>query len=120
MLKRLILVTFLLVASCSQKQGVLYCPNVIITPEYSHVTNFFGNQPHYRAELVGYEGYCRYNPKTNQTIAMISPIFEIARLSNVGGRKINISYYANTSYNQNKNSVLICAEDQDEKRLLTE
>lgn len=101
MSKKIILASMLLIASCSHRPEILYCPNVVITPTYSHVTSFYGNQPHFRAELVGYEGYCRYNPKNNQTTAKVSPIFEIARFSDVGGKKVSISYYANTSYNAN-------------------
>ena len=102
MLKKCVLALSLLVMSCSHRPEILYCPHVVITPEYSHVTSFYGDQPHFRAELIGYEGYCRYNPKNDQTVAKISPIFEIARLSDAGGKKVNISYYANTSYNPNK------------------
>lgn len=99
MLKKIVSVSVILLASCSHRPDILYCPNVVITPEYSHVTAFYGNQPQFRAELIGYEGYCRYNPKNGQTTAKVSPIFEIARLTDAGGKKVNISYYANTSYN---------------------
>lgn len=99
MFKKCIIAMSFLMAACSHRPEVLYCPNVVITPEYSHVTSFYGDQAHFRAELVGYEGYCRHNPKTNQTVAMISPIFEVARLSDAGGKKVNLRYYANTSYN---------------------
>lgn len=125
MFKKYILATFLLIASCSNRPEILYCPNVVITPEYSHVTRFYGDQPHYRAEIVGFEGYCRYNPKTNLTVAMVSPIFEIARLSDAGGKKVSINYYANTSYNPEQlmgrqpHSFSIIVDNKNEKIVVT-
>ena len=103
MLKKSLLSALLLVAACSQQDpGYRYCPNVTINPEFSHITRFFGEEPQFRAEIVGYEGYCRYNAKIEQTNAVIAPVFEIARLSDIGGKNVEITYYANTSSNPDK------------------
>nr|QIM10576.1 hypothetical protein PlAlph_4680 [uncultured Alphaproteobacteria bacterium] len=104
MLKKLLTgALLLLTAACSTpKQTIRYCPNVVITPAYSRVTRFFGEDVQYKAEIVGFEGYCRYNEKTEQTVAVIAPIFEISRHSDIAGKTVEIPYYANTGYNAEK------------------
>ena len=104
MLKKCLLLTLFVLAACAPKKdaGYRYCPNVAITPEYSRMTRFFDKEVQFKAEIVGYEGYCRVNPKNNQTYAVIAPIFEIARFSDMGGKTVEIPYYADTSYNDDK------------------
>jgi hypothetical protein len=103
MLKKLLIAGVLLVSACAQdKPFIRYCPNVVITPSYSRVTNFYDKEIQYKAEIIGYEGYCRYDEKTKQTKAVIAPIFEVSRHSDVAGKNVVINYYANTSDNQNK------------------
>ncbi|MBQ8785781.1 MAG: hypothetical protein IJZ59_07065 [Alphaproteobacteria bacterium] len=103
MLKKLLVAGVLLVSACAQdKPFVRYCPNVVINPSYSRVTRFYDKDIQYKAEIIGYEGYCRYDEKTEQTNAVIAPIFEISRHSDVAGKNVVINYYANTSDNPNK------------------
>ena len=104
MLKKCLLFTLFLLTACAAENdvGYRYCPNVSIVPEYSRATEFFGNGAHFKAEIAGYEGYCRYNQKNNQTYASITPIFEITRLSDTGGKSVEIAYYADTSDNDDK------------------
>ena len=101
--KTLIAAVLMLTAACAGNDKIIrYCPNVVITPAYSHVTRFYGQDIQYKVEIVGFEGYCRYNAKTEQTVAVIAPIFEVVRYSEIAGKNVEISYYANTSYNINK------------------
>jgi len=101
--KTLMAAAVLLTAACaSDKRTIRYCPNVVITPAYSHVTRFFDEDVQYKAEIVGFEGYCRYNEKTDQTVAVIAPIFEVSRHSDIAGKTVEIQYYANTGYNAEK------------------
>jgi len=103
MQKKYLFPLLFLLASCAPRDpGYRYCPNVSINPEAGHMTRFFGDQAQFKAEIVGYEGYCRYDEKTDQTNAIIAPVFEITRLSDVGGKNVEISYYADTSYNSDK------------------
>lgn len=104
MLKKILMAAaVLLTAACaSQQRTIRYCPNVVITPAYSRVTRFFDQDVQYKAEIVGFEGYCRYNDKTEQTVAVIAPIFEISRHSDIAGKTVEIQYYANTGYNADK------------------
>lgn len=90
-------------ASCSfGNHEIRYCPNVKISPEYSHATKLYGNTVNYTVEIVGYEGYCRYDEKKGATTAVVAPVFEIARYSDVAGKNVEFSYYVNTEYNYNK------------------
>ena len=81
---------------------IRYCPNVQVTPEFSNVTKMYADKVLYTVEIVGYEGYCRYNEKTGSTNAYVAPIFQIVRYSDIGGKKVEFSYYANTDYNYNR------------------
>lgn len=103
MLKKMIVVPLFLLAACSSGNRELrYCPNVQVTPDYNHVTKMYGNEVWYTVEIVGYEGYCRYDEKKGSTNAHISPVFEIVRYYDRGGKNIEFAYYVNTEYNQNK------------------
>lgn len=103
MLKIFALFPLLLLTACSfGRSEVRYCPNVKISPEYSHATKLYGDTVRYTVEIVGYEGYCRYNEKKNSTTAVIAPVFEIARYSDVAGKNVEFSYYVNTEYNDNR------------------
>ncbi len=94
------LLSLLMLASCSfGGSEIRFCPNVQISPEYSHVTKLYGDTVQYTVEIVGYEGYCRYDEKKNATTAVIAPIFEIVRYSDIAGKNVDFPYYVNTEYN---------------------
>lgn len=97
------LLLILVLSACSfGRHDVRYCPNVRISPEYNHATRLHAGEVRYTVEIVGYEGYCRYNEKKNSTTAVIAPIFEIVRYSDVAGNNVEFSYYVNTEYNYNQ------------------
>lgn len=102
--KVLCLLSLLMLASCySSQRGdsefVYYCPNVSIVPFHNRVTKMSDNGVIYKAELIGYEGYCR-SFRGNQTNAVIEPIFEITRLSPTYNGEVSIRYYADTTENE--------------------
>ncbi|MBR1649326.1 MAG: hypothetical protein IJ689_07010 [Alphaproteobacteria bacterium] len=100
MLKKIVFASVLMIASCAHEDpGYRYCPNVEILPQFSKLTRLYGDDVQYKVELAGYEGYCRYNPKTDQTVATIAPVFEIIRPSNLGSANVEIPYFADTSDN---------------------
>ena len=103
--KVLSLLALLILASCAGRSGrdsefAYYCPNVSIVPFYNRVTKMSDNGVIYKAELVGYEGYCGAFGRGGHTNAVIQPIFEITRLSPTYNGEISIRYYTDTSDNE--------------------
>jgi len=98
------LVVFLVAACTTGKNGsfVRYCPNVYLNPVYARMTEMAGKEIQFKAELIGYEGYCRTNSKTGETYAVISPIFEISREAEMVSPEVVFNYYTDTSGNQDK------------------
>lgn len=106
MLKKIFCALLLLCGgACSANREtafVRYCPNVYMNPVADHITEMGGKVAMYKAKLIGYEGYCRNNAKTGETYAMIAPIFEVVRYSDVIGSKVFFYYYTDTSANRDK------------------
>lgn len=103
--KVMLAVLCLFAASCASDEPVVrYCPNVRIVPEFSHLTEMSGRVPEYKIELIGYEGYCRTDIR-NQTKAVISPIFEITRMTKISDDDINFAFYSDTSDNDKTKSL---------------
>lgn len=96
----LVMAALVLCASCAHKAEVVnYCPNVSISPLHNKVINNRNSSLVYKVEVVGYEGYCKYNPKTNTTKAYIEPIFEVTNSAEYGFNVIGISYFVDTTEN---------------------
>ena len=124
MSKKLFLAAIVLaLSSCAtnkQEAFVNYCPNVQIVPEFSRMTIMAGKQPEAKVELIGYEGYCRIDVR-NQAKAMVSPIFEISRLTEASDEVVRFSYYTDTGSNKlvtlgkQKHSITVTAPKVGEK-----
>lgn len=106
MMKKIICtLALLLAAGCNSGREVAfvrYCPHVYLNPAYSHVVVTAGKEIQYKAEVIGYEGYCRTNAKTKETYAVIAPIFEVSRVAAQSSPEVVFRYYTDTSGNPEK------------------
>lgn len=99
--KFLSLLAVVFISSCSHDaEFVHYCPNVAIIPIANRVTRIDNDQTKFRAEIIGYEGFCRYDEKKRGTYATIYPIFEIIRYVDTYDNKLEFAYFSDTGDNQ--------------------
>lgn len=100
--KMLLAAAVLALASCAAEKEApffRYCPNVQLVPEFSRMTQMAGKQEEAKIELIGYEGYCRTDLR-NQTKAVVAPIFEVSRRTEVSNEYVRFSYYTDTGDNK--------------------
>ncbi len=104
--KVFLLAAMMALASCStgDEAFVRYCPNVQIVPEFSRLTLMAGKEPEARVELVGYEGYCRTDPR-GETQAVVAPIFEVSRLTKKSDKAVRFRYYTDNGGLKEKNMI---------------
>jgi major membrane immunogen (membrane-anchored lipoprotein) len=72
------------------------CPKAHLRQNDIKITQFEADQPLFDIRLIGYDGYCYFNEKTNKHKAVLKPRFQITRLSDSDVTDIHFSYYLET------------------------
>jgi|GEM_PF-646243 len=106
MKKILFLLSIALLSACSSTHETDFsCPNVSMAPFFNRVERFSENSREFKAEIVGFEGYCRYDERSRKATAYIAPIFEITRYRPGYGsyqyvNEVRLRFFTDTSENK--------------------
>ncbi len=90
----------LLTVGCYQVDEYLpikTCPKVQIKAQDKTIKQYAGSQNLFEIEMVSYIGHCYYDEKAGQTKAVVTPIFQIKRLSESNVEDLHFSYYLETA-----------------------
>jgi len=73
------------------------CPRVVIRNEDKSILQKAANRELFKIEVVGYDGLCYFDERTNKAKAVVAPHFKITRLDDTNVEDIHFSYYLETA-----------------------